>query len=77
MLWIDQVKDEIKLDETKTTGHKLHGLYLDKIGSSGSYINSKEVHGRFKVQAGRYLIIPSTYEENRDCEFLLRIFTEK
>ena len=47
------------------------------MGSSGSYINSREVQGRFRVTPGRYIIIPSTYEEDRDCEFLLRVFTEK
>ncbi len=50
---------------------------LDRIGSSGSYINSREVTMRFRLEPGHYLIIPSTYEEDKTCEFLLRILTEQ
>jgi len=72
-----KIHDDVPIDETKTTGMRLYGGQLDKIGSSGTYINSREVTERFSVEAGYYLIIPSTYECNyQECDFLLRIFTE-
>jgi calpain len=56
---------------------RLYGSQLDRIGASGSYINSREVTKRFRCDPGNYLIIPSTYDEDHECEFLLRIFTEQ
>lgn len=42
----------------------------------GAYINKREVTGRFRVQPGNYILIPSTYEQNKEGEFLVRIFSE-
>ncbi len=36
----------------------------------------REVTKRFRVDPGNYLIIPSTDKEDRDCEFILRVYTE-
>lgn len=36
----------------------------------------REVTKRFRVDPGNYIIIPSTYEEDHTCEFMLRVFTE-
>lgn len=72
-----KIKDDVEIDDTRSSGLRLYSNQLDRIGSSGSYINSREVTKRFKVEPGNYLIIPSTYEEDRDCEFLLRILTEQ
>ncbi|CAF0859466.1 unnamed protein product [Brachionus calyciflorus] len=72
-----RIKDDVAIDDSKTTGLKLYSNQLDRIGSSGSYINSREVTKRFRVQPGYYLIIPSTYDADVNCEFLLRIFTEE
>jgi calpain len=71
-----RIKDNVRLDQTRDKGLKLYSNQLDRIGASGSYINSREVTKRFRVEPGNYLIIPSTYDEDRVCEFMLRIFTE-
>ena len=63
-------------DGVETDGVRLYGSQLDRIGASGSYINSREVTKRFRVDPGNYLIIPSTYDEGKESEFLLRVFTE-
>ena len=70
------MKDGVHVDENQSTGLRLYGTDLDRIGASGSYINSREVTKRFRVEPGNYLVIPSTYEEDKNCEFMLRVFTE-
>ena len=59
------------------SGKKLYANCVERVGTSGSYINSREITKRFRVQPGNYLVIPSTYDEDRTAEFMLRIFTEE
>ena len=47
-----------------------------RVGGSGHNINIQELTKRFKLDPGYYLIIPSTFDEDQDLEFMLRIFTE-
>ena len=47
------------------------------IGTSGSYINYREVFGRFSLTKGSYIIIPATFLPNTEAEFLLRIFSQE
>ena len=47
------------------------------IGTSGSYINYREVFGRFSMTKGAYVIIPATFLPNTEAEFLLRIFSQE
>lgn len=58
-------------------GEQFETSNLDRIGSSGSYINKREVTARFSLTPGAYLIVPSCYDEDVEGEFLVRIFTEK
>ena len=71
-----QVNDDVDIEEYRSSGKKLYANQLERLGSSGPYINSREVTHRFRVVPGNYLIIPSTYEPNRNCEFMIRVFTE-
>lgn len=61
----------------KKTGKYLYANQLERCGSTGAYINRREVTKRFKVAPGNYLIIPSCYDADVSGEFLLRIYTEK
>ena len=72
----EKIKDDVDVESAKSTGQKLYGNQLDRIGTSGSYINSREVTKRFRVEPGNYLVIPSTFGEDKDCDFMLRVFTE-
>lgn len=72
-----KVHDDVDVDSSKSNGTKLYASQLSRIGTSGSYINSREVTKRFRVEPGNYLIIPSTYEEDQNCEFMLRVFSEQ
>lgn len=47
------------------------------MGDSGNATYEREITRRFKVDPGHYVIIPSTYMEDTDCEFMLRVFTEQ
>lgn len=44
---------------------------------SPNFINLREVCSRFKLPAGNYAIIPSTFDKNDEGEFMVRIFSEK
>lgn len=62
--------------QAKQTGGSLYANQLERCGTSGPYINMREVTKRFRLQPGHYLIIPSCYDENISGEFLLRVYTE-
>ncbi|XP_045485365.1 calpain-B isoform X5 [Pieris rapae] len=51
--------------------------YNASVGRSQAFINLREVSARFKLEQGRYVIVPSTFEPNEEGEFLLRVFSEK
>lgn len=40
------------------------------------FTNCREVSARFKLSPGTYCIVPSTFNPNEECEFILRVFTE-
>ena len=61
----------------KKTGKYLYANQLESCGSTGAYINKREVTKRFRVAPGNYLIIPSCYDAEISGEFLLRVYTEK
>jgi len=51
--------------------------YNLSVTRSKSFINQREVTLRVRLEPGRYLIVPSTYEPGFEGEFLLRTFCEQ
>ena len=47
------------------------------LATSGSYINYREVFGRFTLSKGDYIIIPATFASNTEANYLLRIFSQE
>ncbi|PVD31487.1 hypothetical protein C0Q70_06899 [Pomacea canaliculata] len=66
--------------KTNTPERKLpsrHFRYNPDCGKNGVYINFREVSGRFELEPGTYIIIPSTFHPNYAATFMLRVFGEK
>lgn len=73
-----KIKDtETFVNDMKTSNSQLESRDLERIDSSGPYINKREVTARFNLSKGAYVIIPTTFDEGNEGEFLIRIFTEK
>ena len=47
------------------------------VAKSPSFVNMREITGRHKLTPGQYLIVPSTFEPQKEAQFLLRIYSEK
>ena len=71
---IYQVKDP---DSTQFPLQKDFFRYNSSCARSKSFINSRELSCRFKLNPGVYVIIPSTFEPDKEGDFILRIFSEK
>ncbi|CAG2172973.1 unnamed protein product, partial [Oppiella nova] len=51
--------------------------YNQSVARSPTFVNLREISGRFRLKPGKYCIIPSTFDPGEEGEFLIRFFTEK
>ena len=55
-----------------------HFMYQKDCGTSGPYINYREVFNRFELTPDQsYVIIPATFEPNCPGRFMIRVYAEK
>lgn len=47
------------------------------VAKSYTFVNLREIAGRHKLAPGDYFIVPSTFEPQKEADFLLRIYSEK
>ena len=66
---IYQTENEIEFDETFFRSNKA-------FATSGSYINYREIFGRYSMPQGIYILIPATFSPDTSADFLLRIFSQ-
>ena len=45
-------------------------------GMSDSFVNSREVVGRFRLEPGQYCVVPSTFTAGQQGQFLLRVWVD-
>lgn len=55
---------------------KFTDFELKKVGTSGPYLNQREITKRFDYPPGTYVIIPSLNKKNKRMKFLLRVYIE-
>ena len=75
---IYRVHDEVVANsDAWTSGATIYPRDLERVATTGAYINKREVTLQCRVPVGCYVIIASTYEADREGQFLLRVFSEK
>ncbi len=52
-------------------------LYNKMTAKSESFVNSREIVGRFALDPGEYVVVPSTFYPHEEGKFLIRMFSEK
>ena len=66
----DETNDETILDEDFFRTNKA-------FGTSGSYINYREIFGRYLMPKGNYVVIPATFSPETSADFLLRVYSQE
>lgn len=57
--------------------NKDYFLYHKSYARSHNFVNAREVTGRFSLPPGEYCILPSTFKNEEEGDFILRMFSEK
>jgi len=61
---------------SQTRLHTSHFMYHYDCGTSGPYINYREVFARFELSAGSYVIVPATFQAGDTGNFMIRVYSE-
>jgi len=66
-----------KCDQTAKNLDEQYFRYHSSTDRTGTFINLREVSKRTLLQEGQYCIIPCTFKQGEEGNFLLRVFVEK
>ena len=67
----------LQADDTKYKLNLRHFRYNPDIARTNCFVNFREVSGRFELDPGNYIIIPTTFLEDSEAHYMIRIFGEK
>ncbi|KAF2363658.1 Peptidase C2 calpain large subunit domain III [Trinorchestia longiramus] len=76
---IKMLQIAVLIYKTSDPDHRLpkeHFMYNYETGTSGVYINYREVLARLDLEPGYYVIIPATFEPECDGDFMVRVFSD-
>uniref|UniRef100_A0A7N6AEJ6 Calpain-2 catalytic subunit n=1 Tax=Anabas testudineus TaxID=64144 RepID=A0A7N6AEJ6_ANATE len=74
---IYEVRTEVVHGQRNVHLNKNFFLSSASTARSETFINLREVSSRFCLPPGEYLIVPSTFEPQKDGDFCVRVFSEK
>eukprot|EP00794_Sanderia_malayensis_P020343 gene20343-22346_t len=73
---IYKIDEDSKQYMTNGRLNKEFFLYNKMTDKSDSFVNSREIVGRFSLDPGEYVVVPSTFYPQEEGKFLLRMFSE-
>ncbi len=69
-------RSTIRVNWTSHLGKEFYCTHVS-CARAPNFINLREVCSRFRLPAGNYVIVPSTFDVDEEGEFMLLVFSEK
>ena len=73
---IYSIKNDAHGKPVPTNGSPIDFSLLEEAGKMPIYLATREISKRFTLKPGNYVIIPSTFDKNKNMKFVLRVYYE-